>query len=80
MDRRGARSRREDLANLVLDGDEPRSLRAAVMALVEEHRTKLLPRPDEHARVWFAPDSGVDSRSLVYEQDDDLCIIAFDQG
>ena len=71
---------REQLENLLLDEDKPRSLRAAVIAFLEEHRTDLLPRPDEHARVWFSPDSGVNAWSVVYEQDGEQCFIAFDQG
>jgi hypothetical protein len=70
----------EQFENLVLDEDEPRPLRAAVTAFLEENRSEILPRPGEDARVWFSPDSGVNSWSVVYEQGGDLCFVAFDQG
>lgn len=71
---------REQFEWLVLDDDEPRPLHVAVAAFLDEHRAELLPRPDERARVWFSPDSGVNSWSVVYEHDGELCFISFDQG
>jgi len=71
---------REDFEWLVLDEDEPRSLQAAVAAFIEENRTELQPSSDEHARVWFSRESGVNAWSLVYEQDGVLSLIAFNQG
>lgn len=62
------------------DNEEGLSLRALVTAFVAESRAEFQPAPDERARVWFAPDSGVNAWQLVYAQDGSLCLIAYDQG
>ncbi|APR84563.1 Hypothetical protein A7982_09912 [Minicystis rosea] len=69
-----------EIAWLVSDEDEPRPLHAAVVAFVAAKRAELQPLPDEHARVWLAPASGVNAWTLVYEQDGELGFISFDQG
>ena len=71
---------REGLENLVLDEDEPQSLRTGMRAFVEKERAEFQPPPGERSRVWFSPDSGVNFWSLVYEQDGLLHFIDFDQG
>lgn len=71
---------RDEFEWLVHGEDAPRSLRTAVAAFVEAERAAFQPRPEAEARVWFAPDSGANAWSLVYEQGGELCLIAFDQG
>jgi hypothetical protein len=64
----------------VVDEDVPGPLGASVVAFVEQERAPHQPAPNERSRVWFSRDSGVNSWSLGYEQDGDLCYIGFDQG
>src|SRR5262249_38926455 len=65
-------AQREEIAWLVSGDDEPSSLAAAAVSFIDEQRAEIQPKPNEQARIWFAPESGVNTWSLVYEQDGEL--------
>jgi hypothetical protein len=51
-----------------------------VEKFVAEERADFQPSLGAHGRVWFAPASGVNAWSVLYEADRAVCFIGFDQG
>jgi hypothetical protein len=70
----------EDFVWLVQDEDDPCLLREAVERFVEKERADFQPSLGAQGRVWFAPASGVNAWSVLYEADRDVCFVGFDQG
>lgn len=70
----------DDFEWLDPEGGEPRTTRELIVGLVDDERADFQPRLDGRGRAWFAPESNVNTWTLLYEQDGRLCLIGRDQG
>jgi len=72
---------RGELEWLVHDDEHPeRTLAEALAAFIDRERAKFQPSPRAEARVWLAPESDVNTWTLVYAVDGELAFLAYDQG
>lgn len=72
---------RGEIEWLVHDDDHPeRTLAEALAAFIDQERVGFQPRPHAEARVWLAPESGVNAWTIVYAVDGVLAFIGYDQG
>lgn len=62
------------------DDDDAESVASALPAFLADHRARFQPPLGDLTRVWFAPESGVNSWELAYLEGGALHYIAFDQG
>jgi hypothetical protein len=72
----------DDIAWLIDDEDEPHPQPAHVLAarFIEAHRQPFQPACSPNAAMWFAPDSGINCWTVVWQAGDELAYLSFDQG
>jgi hypothetical protein len=72
---------REDLEWMIGDEEQPeRTIVASAVAHVAERRAAWQPAPDAATRVWFMPDSNVNTSAMLYTAAGELAYIGEDQG